>query len=166
MTRAENIARLENTPNRTARQDALLANDREIEAAHARTDAKDRAWRAQEEAQDVARAAELSAALDAAPDQATARPLADELDALMDRADARIPDAPEATDAEIAAAIQRGIEAGTLIEVTPELLAQMAAEADEDLDGDEDDFGDEYDDLLDDGLGEDELAEALGMGIR
>jgi hypothetical protein len=163
MTRAENIARLENTPNRTARQDALLANDREIEAAHARTDAKDRAWRAQED-QDVARAAELSAALDAAPDQATARPLADELDAVMDRADARIPDAPEATDAEIAAAIQRGIEAGTLTLVTPELLARMAAEADEDL-GDEDDLGDEYDDMLDDGLGEDELAESLGMGI-
>jgi hypothetical protein len=37
-------------------------------------------------------------------------------------------EAPTATDAEIAAAIHRGIEAGTLVLVTPELLARMAAE--------------------------------------
>ena len=37
---------------------------------------------------------------------------------------------------------------------------------DAELDDDEDDLGDEYDDMLDDGLDEDELAEALGMGIR
>jgi hypothetical protein len=163
MNQSAMIERLQNMDQRTPRQERLLAQLEENEAAAARSDALDRAWRAQED-QDVARAAELSAALDAAPDQATARPLADELDAVMDRADARIPDAPEATDAEIAAAIQRGIEAGTLTLVTPELLARMAAEADEDL-GDEDDLGDEYDDMLDDGLGEDELAESLGMGI-
>lgn len=36
------------------------------------------------------------------------------------------------TDAELAAAIKRGIEAGTIIEVTPEWLAEQARKLDED----------------------------------
>lgn len=47
---------------------------------------------------------------------------------------ATLPSAPEPTDAELLAAVRRGIALGTLIEVTDDYLARLAAELNAEMD--------------------------------